>query len=189
MTNPTAKALLVFCLLMAASSLYTKSQFHRLNSQNLFTGPLPSISASTVCNKIDLGIYNYSGIVRSGYLSVNKGNSVLAFTFYGKTDEADPSKLGNIPTVIWLNGGPGSSSQFGNFNELGPLLVSRATNGGLNITANKYSWASKYNVLFVDQPVGTGLSYADTEVKDVFVKSMDGNTRITQTWQPISMLL
>jgi carboxypeptidase C (cathepsin A) len=28
--------------------------------------------------------------------------------------------------------------------------------------------------LFVDQPVGTGLSYADPRVADSFVKSMDG---------------
>jgi carboxypeptidase C (cathepsin A) len=70
-------------------------------------------------------------------LSVNKGNSVLAFTFYGKSDETDASKLNNYPTIIWLNGGPGSSSQFGNLNELGPLWVVRSIIGsGLQIKRN-----------------------------------------------------
>ena len=40
---------------------------------------------------------------------------------------------------------------------------------------NNYTWALDYNLLFVDQPVGTGLSYADTtNGADPFVKNMDG---------------
>jgi carboxypeptidase C (cathepsin A) len=39
---------------------------------------------------------------------------------------------------------------------------------------NQYSWAKKYNILFVDQPVGTGLSYADTNSSRPYVTSMDG---------------
>ena len=79
--------LLVLLLLVFTYSLYTKSQFKRLNQQNLLNTSIPTVSVSTICNKVSLdAIYNYSGIVRSGYLSVNKGNSVLAFTFYGKSD-------------------------------------------------------------------------------------------------------
>ena len=45
----------------------------------------PSITTS--CNTIDLNAkYNYSGIVATGYLNVGRGNSALAFTFYGKKD-------------------------------------------------------------------------------------------------------
>ena len=45
----------------------------------------PSISTS--CNMIDLSAkYNYSGIAATGYLSVGRGSSALAFTFYGKKD-------------------------------------------------------------------------------------------------------
>jgi carboxypeptidase C (cathepsin A) len=72
------------------------------------------INITTQCNAANLSEYNYTGIVRSGYLSVAKGNSVLAFIFYGKKTVTNPSELKSIPTIIWLNGGPGSSSQFGN---------------------------------------------------------------------------
>jgi len=72
--------------------------------------------------------YNYSGIVRSGYLSVGVGGSALSFIFYGKSDVTDQSQLKNAPTIIWLNGGPGHSSQIGNFREIGPFLLQRKLN-------------------------------------------------------------
>jgi carboxypeptidase C (cathepsin A) len=43
--------------------------------------------------------------------------------------------------------------------ELGPLNLKRTMN--VDIVQNKYTWANDYNLLFVDQPVGTGLAYAD----------------------------
>lgn len=130
------------------------------------------LNITTQCNKVDLsGEYNYSGIVRSGYMSVGSGSSALAFLFYGRSDVTDASQLKNIPTVIWLNGGPGSSSQLGNFLELGPLLLKRKLN--VEMVVNDYSWAKKYNILFVDQPVGTGLSYSDPTSPRPFVTSMD----------------
>lgn len=73
------------------------------------------MNVTTQCTKVDLqGEYNYSGIVRSGYLSVGYGGSALSFIFYGKSDVKDESQLKNFPTIIWLNGGPGQSSQIGN---------------------------------------------------------------------------
>jgi carboxypeptidase C (cathepsin A) len=34
---------------------------------------------------------------------------------------------------------------------------------------NNFTWANNYNLLFVDQPVGTGLSYADPTFTKSFV--------------------
>jgi vitellogenic carboxypeptidase-like protein len=80
------------------------------------------------------------------------------------------------PTIIWLNGGPGSSSQLGNLMELGPFWVTRPTtsNATYDIIRNNFTWVKDYNVLFVDQPVGTGLSYADPTVSDPYVHNQDG---------------
>lgn len=42
------------------------------------------------------------------------------------------------------------------------------------IVANNWTWVNHYNVLFVDQPVGTGLSYADPNFKpSPYVTNMD----------------
>jgi hypothetical protein len=44
------------------------------------------VQLSTTCNEINLsqGSYDYKGIAMSGYLNVGKGNSALAFLFFGK---------------------------------------------------------------------------------------------------------
>lgn len=51
---------------------------------------------------------------------ISKG---LAFIFYGSQLAKTPSEISNYSTIIWLNGGPGSSSQTGNFLELGPIRI------------------------------------------------------------------
>ena len=122
--------------------------------------------------------YNYNGLVGSGYLTVGKNNSALGYIFWGQKDARSASQLKNYPTVLWLNGGPGSSSQIGNFQELGPIQIKREMD--VVIKQNSYTWANKYNLLFIDQPVGTGLSYADTSNgAHPFVTSQDGTQLLT----------
>ncbi|WBW74320.1 Golgi serine carboxypeptidase [Schizosaccharomyces osmophilus] len=59
-------------------------------------------------------------------------------------------------TIIWLNGGPGCSSEDGSLMEVGPLRI------GENDTfqLNSGRWDEFGNILFVDQPKGTGFSYS-----------------------------
>ncbi|PKY00939.1 pheromone-processing carboxypeptidase kex1 [Aspergillus campestris IBT 28561] len=61
-------------------------------------------------------------------------------------------------TVIWLNGGPGCSSMDGALMEVGPYRLE----DNHTLTYNNGSWNEFANLLFVDQPVGTGFSYANT---------------------------
>ncbi|OCK83643.1 pheromone-processing carboxypeptidase KEX1 [Lepidopterella palustris CBS 459.81] len=61
-------------------------------------------------------------------------------------------------TVIWLNGGPGCSSMDGALMEVGPY---RVREGG-KLEYNDGSWDEFANILFVDNPVGTGFSYVDS---------------------------
>jgi cathepsin A (carboxypeptidase C) len=67
------------------------------------------------------------------------------------------SQPANDPLVLWLNGGPGCSSSTGLLFELGPCSIS---DEGRNTTFNEYSWTTNANVIFLDQPVAVGYSYA-----------------------------
>jgi len=101
--------------------------------------------------------------VWAGYESVyNHGNNSagLYFIFYGCRSCQTP--LTQVPVVIWLQGGPGGSSQLGNFIEMGPNQVVQAENGTYYETPRNLSWNDYYNLLIVDNPVGTGFSIADT---------------------------
>lgn len=65
----------------------------------------------------------------------------------------------NAPFVLWLQGGPGTSCLFSIFHEVGPYnLVSNDT-----IDLRKYRWNNETNILFVDNPIGTGYSFTDSE--------------------------
>jgi len=55
-----------------------------------------------------------------------------------------------------LTGGPGCSSVLALFTENGPFNVT----DNLTLVTNPYSWNTNSNLLFVDQPVGTGYSHA-----------------------------
>ena len=65
----------------------------------------------------------------------------------------------SAPTLIWMNGGPGSTSLYGLFLEHGPFRV--GPDGTLS--RRRLTWASKYNVIYIDQPVGTGFSFTDSD--------------------------
>ncbi|KAF9579777.1 hypothetical protein BGW38_003836 [Lunasporangiospora selenospora] len=78
-------------------------------------------------------------------------------------------KVKDPPLIIWLQGGPGSSSMIGLFFENGPIRVTE----NMKLARKDVSWADEYSMLFLDQPVGTGYSYVtrvqdgdDTEVTD-----------------------
>jgi carboxypeptidase D len=81
-------------------------------------------------------------------------NGHLFFWHFSQTHIANKQR-----TVIWLNGGPGCSSEDGAMMEIGPFRVK--SDG--NLEYNDGAWNEFANVLFVDQPVGTGFSYVDTD--------------------------
>jgi serine carboxypeptidase-like clade 4 len=58
------------------------------------------------------------------------------------------------PLVLWLNGGPGSSSLLGMWFENGPYFLNR----DFSTYANPFSWNRNANIIYVDQPAGTGFS-------------------------------
>ena len=60
-------------------------------------------------------------------------------------------------TLIWLNGGPGCSSMDGAMMEIGPYRV----NEDGTLRYNDGAWNEFANILFIDNPVGTGFSFVD----------------------------
>lgn len=58
------------------------------------------------------------------------------------------------PLVIWLQGGPGASGVgFGNFEEVGPYEI--------GWKPRKTAWTDVADIVFIDNPVGTGFSYVE----------------------------
>ncbi|XP_049782035.1 retinoid-inducible serine carboxypeptidase-like [Schistocerca cancellata] len=86
-----------------------------------------------------------------GYIDVRDGAHMFYWLYYttATTDYA------TRPLVIWLQGGPGASGTgYGNFEELGIVDT--------DLNVRNSSWVHKVNVLFIDNPVGTGYSYVDS---------------------------
>lgn len=80
------------------------------------------------------------------------------------------------PLVIWLQGGPFSSSMSGLFLESGPLRIQTKPGVILSpstqnetihdflLSTNPSTWNLHFNMVFLDQPVGTGFSFVDPPI-------------------------
>lgn len=87
----------------------------------------------------------------------------------------NPASQNTSAFTIWLNGGPGSSSLFGLFNENGPLRVTRTGAGPDDFQIGlspEGSWFDLGDILFIDQPVGTGFSYTNSSTQ-TYLNTMD----------------
>ncbi|KFO34999.1 retinoid-inducible serine carboxypeptidase [Fukomys damarensis] len=94
------------------------------------------------------------------YVTVRKDAHMFWWLYYA----TNPCKnFSELPLVMWLQGGPGGSSTgFGNFEEIGPL------DGDLK--PRRTTWLQAASLLFVDNPVGTGFSYVNTS--DAYAKNL-----------------
>lgn len=85
----------------------------------------------------------------TGTIDVSE-NSRLFFWFFNSRN--DPGK---DPILLFMNGGPGSSSMLGLFQELGAC---RLDEHGESTVPNEWAWNNNASVIFLDQPAGTGFS-------------------------------
>ncbi|KAF6166945.1 hypothetical protein GIB67_037458 [Kingdonia uniflora] len=87
----------------------------------------------------------------AGYYKIQHSHAARMFYFFfeSRTNKKDP-------VVIWLTGGPGCSSELAVFYENGPFKIAK----NLSLVWNEYGWDQASNLLYVDQPTGTGFSFS-----------------------------
>ncbi|KAL8136740.1 hypothetical protein V2J09_002741 [Rumex salicifolius] len=89
-----------------------------------------------------------------GYVQVRPKAHLFYWHYKSPYRVEDPKKP--WPIVLWLQGGPGASGVgIGNFLEVGPL------DG--NLKPRNSTWLRVADLLFVDNPVGTGYSFVEED--------------------------
>eukprot|EP01138_Halocafeteria_seosinensis_P011635 gb/GECG01011885.1/.p1 GENE.gb/GECG01011885.1/~~gb/GECG01011885.1/.p1 ORF type:complete len:490 (+),score=48.11 gb/GECG01011885.1/:1-1470(+) len=114
----------------------------------------------------------------SGFFTVNQTYNSNIFFWYFPAQSGNPS----APLLVWLQGGPGGSSMFAVFNEAGPFRLDK----DLKLSYNPYTWNQNYSMIFIDNPVGTGFSFTDSDDGYCTNKQCYGNglyETITQFYQ------
>ena len=91
-----------------------------------------------------------------GYIPIMKDPGNEFFYWHFKSKSKSPQ---NDPVLIWLQGGPGCASETGLFRELGPFKIDQKTG---KVLERAESWNQNANLVFLDQPLGTGFSTVTT---------------------------
>lgn len=133
---------------ISANLLYNDSEINFVDE---------SIPHRKLITSADHKIINLPGLMEnlnhySGHITIDsaKGSNIFYWLF------ESPNNSDKLPLLIWLNGGPGCSSMDGLWLEMGPLRLDSVTR---KVKINPFSWHKVANLLFIDQPVGTGFSY------------------------------
>jgi cathepsin A (carboxypeptidase C) len=95
------------------------------------------------------GIFGNSDQWKTGLVSIDKRDDMFYWFFESRQESAKTD-----PVVMWLTGGPGCASEVALFYENGPYQF----NEDSTVKSNPYSWNEISNLIFVDQPIGTGFS-------------------------------
>ena len=117
---------------------------------------LLNFSLQATRNKVDKLFGDlYSGDIYSGYLKTKIEGNELFYVY--APSQNNPS---SDPVILWLNGGPGCSSLFGFFAEVGPVT---SDNFADEFKKNPFSWNNNANLLAIEQPAGVGFSKTDNK--------------------------
>lgn len=84
----------------------------------------------------------------SGLVNLKNGDDMFYWLFKSKSTPSTD------PVVMWLTGGPGCASEVALFFENGPYTI----NDDMSLNPNAQAWNKISNLLYVDQPVGSGFS-------------------------------
>jgi carboxypeptidase C (cathepsin A) len=106
------------------------------------------VTALPGLDKLPFGMY-------AGFVEVNQTSNGFLYYMFVESQSA-PAK---DPLVLWMTGGPGCSSELAFMFENGPFTVDKDE----SLHPNPWSWNKEANVIFIDQPVGTGYAYVQDE--------------------------
>lgn len=87
----------------------------------------------------------------SGFIPVDGNRSTFLFFLHIKSQNDSRQK----PLLLWLQGGPGKSSLYGQFLENGPLGIDASG----KLFRRKHSLLNNFNIIYLDQPAGAGYSF------------------------------
>lgn len=140
----------VACVLAFASQTVV-AQF--LKAPTNFTHATGHAGVPVRYKEVPTGICELDPKVKSysGYADVSENQHIFFWFFEARNQNATEA-----PLTVWINGGPGSSSMIGLWQENGPCGVD--SDG--NVYSNPYSWTNASNMLFIDQPTQVGFSYS-----------------------------
>ncbi len=110
----------------------------------------------------------FAGYAPVGAKGVGKNELELFYWFVGTDDYAER------PTILWSNGGPGSSSFWGFFLENGPYDIQSAVGDYPVVKPRATAWNSQANYLIFEHPLGVTLSFAaDDDVPENVQQGID----------------
>ena len=98
----------------------------------------------------------YESITGYYYPKTKTGNAESLFYWFVGAEDYE-----NKPTIIWSNGGPGSSSFWGFFIENGPYQIDSATEPKLSL--REHAWNNEANYMIFEHPLSVTLSFAHDE--------------------------
>lgn len=138
--NQFSRPVFFFVFLLVVSSEVIESQFI-VKTLPGFVGDLPFT-------------------LETGYIGIGESDDVQ-WIYYFVESEGNPE---NDPLMLWLTAGPGCSGLSTLVSEIGPVIFNNANSTVEKpmLEMNSNRWTQVANILYVDQPAGTGFSYATT---------------------------
>jgi len=147
------------CLLMLCVACCMTTVASSEFPQPLFvTDYLPErFAEAQTASRIELSAAGWQGsnAMHSGFMTLNKKLGRNTFFWYSSSLDGNAA----APVLLWLQGGPGASSLFGKFTEIGPFGI--GTDGA--VMPRRTTWNQHFHLLFLDNPVGVGFSFTESE--------------------------
>jgi len=110
----------------------------------------PIVTVLALLAFASIAVSQFGQNFKSGYINVNQQEDANLF-YYFVPSQSNPA---TDPIILWLQGGPGCSSLFGAWVEMGPFIIQPSG----QFKANQFTWNKNASMLFIDSPVGTGFS-------------------------------